>query len=58
MNLRHAIDFTLGLFCHLFAISMFFCFPGVQAWTFSALHPFAARCGLAASWAPGSGSTC
>lgn len=41
MNLRHVIDFTLGLLATLFAISMFFFFPGVQAWTFSALHPFA-----------------
>ncbi len=42
MNLKQVIDFSLGLFGTLFAISMFFFFPGVQAWTFSALHPFAA----------------
>jgi hypothetical protein len=42
MNLKHALGFSLGLFCYLFAISMFFYFPGVEAWTFSALHPFAA----------------
>jgi hypothetical protein len=41
MNLRHVIDFSLGLFATLFAISRFFFFPGVQAWTFSTLHPFA-----------------
>lgn len=42
MNLKHAIAFSLSLFCYLFAIAMFFCFPGVEAWTHSALHPFAA----------------
>lgn len=41
MNLRQVIDFTLGIFATAFAISMFFFFPGVQAWTFSALHPLA-----------------
>ncbi|MDB5106061.1 MAG: hypothetical protein JWP91_3750 [Fibrobacteres bacterium] len=42
MNIKHALGFSFGLFCYLFAISMFFYFPGVEAWTFSALHPFAA----------------
>src|SRR6267142_4077783 len=42
MNIKQALGFSFGLFCYLFAISMFFCFPGVEAWTFSALHPFAA----------------
>ncbi|HKP98569.1 MAG TPA: hypothetical protein VJ385_22755 [Fibrobacteria bacterium] len=42
MNIKQALGFSLGLFCYLFAISMFFFFPGVEAWTFSALHPFAA----------------
>lgn len=51
MKLKHVIDFTLGLFATLFAISMFFFFPGVQAWTFSTLHPFAAL----PSAGPGSG---
>jgi hypothetical protein len=41
-NLKEALGFSFGLFCYLFAISMFFCFPGVEAWTFSALHPLAA----------------
>ena len=41
MNFKQVIDFSLGLFGTLFAISMFFFFPGVQARTFSALHPFA-----------------
>jgi hypothetical protein len=41
MNLKQVLDFSFGLFCTLFAISMFFFFPGMQAWTFSALHPFA-----------------
>lgn len=39
-NLAHALWFSLGLFCHLFALSMFFYFPGVEDWTFSTLHPF------------------
>lgn len=42
MNIKQALGFTFGLFCYLFALSMFFCFPGVEAWTFSTLHPFAA----------------
>ena len=42
MNLKHAIAFSLSLFCYVFAIAMFFYFPGVEAWTHSALHPFAA----------------
>lgn len=42
MNIKQALGFSFGLFCYLFAISMFFCFPGVEAWTFSTLHPFAA----------------
>lgn len=42
MNLKRALGFSFGLFCYLFAISMFFFFPGMAAWTFSALHPFAA----------------
>jgi len=42
MNLKHALGFSFGLFCYLFAISMFFCFPGVEAWTSSTLHPIAA----------------
>ena len=41
MNLRQAIDFSLGMFATVFAIAMFFYFPGVQAWAFSALHPLA-----------------
>lgn len=41
MILRQFVDFTLGICATLFAISMFFYFPGVQAWTFSALHPLA-----------------
>lgn len=39
MNLRHALDFSIGLFCYFFPISMFFYFPGVEAWTFTAFHP-------------------
>ena len=42
MNIKHAIAFSLSLFCYLFAIAMFFYFPGVEEWTLSALHPFAA----------------
>jgi hypothetical protein len=42
MNLKHAIAFSLSLSCYLFAIAMFFFFPGVEDWTHSALHPFAA----------------
>ena len=42
MNIKHAIAFSLSLFCYVFAIAMFFYFPGVEAWTHSALHPFAA----------------
>lgn len=42
MNLKHAIAFSLSLACFLFAIAMFFYFPGVEAWTHSALHPLAA----------------
>lgn len=42
MNIRYALDFTLGLIATLFAVLMFFYFPGLQAWTFSALHPIAA----------------
>jgi hypothetical protein len=41
MTIKQAFGFSFGLFCYLFAISMFFCFPGVEAWTFSALHPYA-----------------
>jgi hypothetical protein len=41
MTLKHAIGFAFGLFCYAFAISMFFWFPGVEAWTHSALHPIA-----------------
>jgi hypothetical protein len=41
MNLRYVLDATLGLLGTLFAASMFFYFPGLQAWTFSALHPIA-----------------
>lgn len=41
MNLRYVIDATLGLLATFFAALMFFYFPGLQAWTFSALHPFA-----------------
>jgi hypothetical protein len=42
MNLRYVFDITIGLFGTLFAALMFFYFPGLQAWTFSTLHPFAA----------------
>jgi hypothetical protein len=42
MNIKHLLRFSLGLFCYLFGISMFFYFPGVEAWTHSALHPYAA----------------
>src|SRR3954470_4165696 len=45
MNLRYVFDITIGLFGTLFAALMFFYFPGLQAWTFSALHPLA-------SWKP------
>ncbi len=41
MNIKQALGFSFALFCYLFAISMFFCFPSVEAWTFSALHPLA-----------------
>jgi hypothetical protein len=41
MNIKQALGFSFGLFCYLFAISMFFFFPGVEAWTFTALHPLA-----------------
>ena len=41
MNLKHALRFSLGLFCYLFGMSMFFYFPGVEAWTHTALHPLA-----------------
>jgi hypothetical protein len=41
MNLRYVLDATLGLLATFFAALMFFYFPGLQAWTFSALHPFA-----------------
>jgi hypothetical protein len=41
MNIKHALGFSLGLFCYLFAIAMFWYFPGVESWTFSALHPIA-----------------
>jgi uncharacterized membrane protein (DUF485 family) len=37
MNLRHAFASSFGLFCTLLAVSMFFRFPGVAAWAFSAL---------------------
>ena len=39
MNYKHALDFSVGLFCYLFSISMFFYFPGVEAWAFSAFQP-------------------
>lgn len=42
MNIRYVFDITIGLFGTLFAALMFFYFPGLQAWTFSALHPIAA----------------
>jgi len=42
MNLRYVFDITIGLFGTLFAALMFFYFPGLQAWTFTALHPIAA----------------
>jgi hypothetical protein len=42
MNIKQAFAFSFGLFSYLFAIAMFFYFPGVEAWTSSTLHPFAA----------------
>jgi hypothetical protein len=42
MNIRYVFDITIGLFGTLFAALMFFYFPGLQAWTFTALHPIAA----------------
>lgn len=42
MNLKYVLDAAIGIFGTLFAALMFFYFPGLQAWTFSTLHPFAA----------------
>jgi hypothetical protein len=42
MNIRYVFDALIGLFGTVFAALMFFYFPGLQAWTFSALHPIAA----------------
>lgn len=42
MTLKQVFAFSLSLFCYGFAIAMFFYFPGVEAWTHSALHPLAA----------------
>lgn len=39
MSLKQFIDFSLGAFAYLFACSMFFYFPGVEAWTSSAIAP-------------------
>lgn len=33
MSLKQILDFTIGAFCYLFAVSMFFYFPAVEAWT-------------------------
>lgn len=39
MSLKQILDFSIGAFCYLFALSMFFYFPGVEAWTSSTLGP-------------------
>lgn len=42
MNIRYVLDIVIGLFGTMLAASMFFYFPGLQAWTFTTLHPIAA----------------
>lgn len=37
MSIKQLLDFSFGATCYLFALSMFFYFPGVEAWTSSAL---------------------
>lgn len=37
MSLKQVIDFSIGACAYLFALSMFFYFPGVEAWTASTL---------------------
>lgn len=39
MSLKRLLPLSFGLCCYLLAVSMFFYFPGVEAWTFSAFHP-------------------
>src|SRR5688500_1702931 len=39
MSLKQIIDFTFGACAYLFALYMFFYFPGVEAWTSSAFNP-------------------
>jgi hypothetical protein len=50
MSLKRLLDFSFGLCCYLLAVSMFFYFPGVEDWTFSAfslgIKPSAWICGL------------
>lgn len=41
MRLKPILDFSLGAGCYLFALSMFFYFPGLEAWTSSALGAMA-----------------
>jgi hypothetical protein len=42
-DLKQTLGSSLGLACCLTAISMFFLFPGVEAWTVSVLDPLASQ---------------